>query len=128
MLTSSKTDIASYPPNDKKMTASSKYGGICEDMLGVESVCGQWAEWLTSVPLIVYMTIAVEDKKSLALGDFIVIGSCFLCVFCGFLLTLSQKSSRVGLGLLLLSIFAVCVTIIFLSFSTGTSLAWEQCF
>lgn len=92
-------------------------------MLGVESVCGQWAEWLTSVPLIVYMTIAVEDKKSLTLGDFIVIGSCFLCVFCGFLLTLSQNSSRVGMGLLLLSIFAVCVTVIFLTFSSGTSLA-----
>lgn len=97
-------------------------------MLGVESVCGQWAEWLTSVPLIVYMTIAVEDKKSLALGDFIVIGSCFLCVFCGFLLTLSQNSSRVGMGLLLLSFFSVCVTVIFLSFSTGTSVAREQYF
>ena len=107
------------------LIASAKYGGICEDMLGVESVCGQWAEWLISVPLIVYMTIAVEDKKSLGWEDFVIIGSCFLCVFCGFLLTLAQESSKTGFGLLLLSIGAVCVSVTFLSYSTGAHTVHE---
>ena len=109
-----------------KITASLRYGGICEDMLGVESVCGQWAEWMTSVPLIVYMTIAVEDKKTLVWGDFVVIGSCFLCVFCGFLLNFSQNRFQTGMGLLLLSFLAVFVTVIFLSYSTGTLHIWKE--
>lgn len=89
-------------------------------MLGVESVCGQWAEWLTSVPLIVYMTIAVEDKLALDGEDYIIIGSCVGCILFGFLMNFSYKENyHAGLTLLFLSFAAIGVTGICLSNIAG---------
>jgi DMSO reductase anchor subunit len=89
-------------------------------MLGVESVCGQWAEWLTSVPLIVYMTIAVEDKLALDGEDYIIIGSCVGCILFGFLMNFShQDNNHAGLTLLFLSFAAIGVTGICLSNIAG---------
>jgi hypothetical protein len=45
---------------------------------------GQWAEWLCSVPLLLYMSVAIEDKPALTLKDIVVIGSVVLTVACGF--------------------------------------------
>ena len=91
------------------------YGGICIDMLGVESVCGQWAEWLTSVPLIVYMTIAVEDKQTLNSHDFVIISSCVMCIAFGFVMNFPWLNSSSGGILLFLSFASIGVTVICLS-------------
>lgn len=92
-------------------------------MLGVESLCGQWAEWLTSVPLIVYMAIAVEDKKALDKIDGLIIVSCFMCIFFGFILNIStDDNSSLGIVLLTLSFGAIGFTIICLCCVSGKSL------
>ena len=95
-------------------------------MLGVESLCGQWAEWLTSVPLIVYMTIAVEDKTALDKIDGLIIASCFMCIFFGFILNISADDhSGLGIVLLMLSFGAIGLTITCLCCVSGKSLAIE---
>ena len=42
------------------LTAYYRWGGTCTNVFGVETVTSQWAEWLTSVPLIVYMAVAIK--------------------------------------------------------------------
>ena len=44
------------------LTAYWGYGGVCTDMLGAQSPCAMWAEWLCSVPLLLYMSIAIEGR------------------------------------------------------------------
>ena len=88
-------------------------------MLGVESVCGQWAEWLTSVPLIVYMTIAIEDKLVLSRQDYIIISSCVMCIVFGFVMNFPWINSAFGVALLVLSFGSIGVTIVFLNHHAG---------
>ena len=88
-------------------------------MLGVESVCGQWAEWLTSVPLIVYMTIAVEDKEVLCGQDYAIIISCVMCIVFGFVMNFPWLNSALGGVLLVFSFGSIGVTVLTLYYQAG---------
>ena len=66
------------------LTAFWGYGGVFTDVLGAQSPCAMWAEWMCSVPLLLYMSIAIEDKPALTGKDILVILAIVLCVSCGF--------------------------------------------
>ena len=63
------------------------HGGVCKDALGVESPVAQWSEWIVSVPLMVYINIAVEDKnKELINSDLAVIMLTSVSIILGFMM------------------------------------------
>lgn len=97
------------------LTASIGYGGICIDIFGVESVGGQWAEWFVTVPLITYLTIAVEDKKRLENLDYLLIFSCLMCIICGFSMNNIGEYFYFGLTLLVLPWGSIVATVVVLN-------------
>jgi hypothetical protein len=97
------------------LTAAIGYGGICIDVFGVESVAGQWAEWFVTVPLITYLTIAVEDKKRLENLDYLLIFSCLMCIICGFCMNNVGEFFYLGVTMLVLAWGSIVATVILLN-------------
>lgn len=60
-----------------------RYHSICKDALGMETFSSQWPEWLVDVPLLGYITVALEDKYELAREDIILICMMFSMIFFG---------------------------------------------
>lgn len=83
------------------LTYSNSHGGICRDVLGMESPAAQWSEWLTSVPLMAYIAVAVEDKISLTKSDYMVIFGLFLAVAFGASMNLKVENYGAGVFLFL---------------------------
>lgn len=83
------------------LTYSKDYGGICRDVLGIDSSAAQWSEWITCVPLMAYIAVAVEDKERLTRNDCCVITGLFLAVFSGALMNFHLESYAVGVFLFL---------------------------
>jgi hypothetical protein len=59
------------------------YHSICKDALGMETFSSQWPEWLVDVPLLGYITVALEDKYELGTEDIILICMMFSMIFFG---------------------------------------------
>lgn len=59
---------------------------VCRDALGMDTPNCQWPEWLVAAPLLVYIAIAVEDKKKLTVEDWLIIILMFLCILFGFVM------------------------------------------
>jgi hypothetical protein len=83
------------------LTYSNSHGGICRDVLGIDSSAAQWSEWLTSVPLMAYIAVAVEDKIRLTKSDYMVIGGLFLAVLLGAMMNLKIDNYAAGIFLFL---------------------------
>lgn len=101
------------------LTAYVGYGGICIDIFGVESVAGQWAEWFVTVPLITYLTIAVEDKERLENQDFLIIISCLMCIICGFFMNEIGGFMYMGIALLVICWGSIVAAVIILNRAAG---------
>jgi hypothetical protein len=101
------------------LTATIGYGGICMDIFGVESVAGQWSEWFVTVPLITYLTIAVEDKKRLENLDYLLIFSCSMTIICGFGMNFVNKFTYLGVPLLTVAWGSIVATVIVVNRSAG---------
>ena len=71
------------------LTSEIDYGGICRDVLDVESPAAQWSEWLACVPLMTYLVVALEDKDALTLADYAIIFLMGFSVLSGFLMNLN---------------------------------------
>ena len=66
-----------------------EFGGICKDSFGVVSPASQWPEWITSVPLLVYVALSIDSRRSkLKTKDCIVITSMATCILAGYMLQL----------------------------------------
>lgn len=59
------------------------YRSICKDALGMETFSSQWPEWLVDVPLLGYITVALEDKYELGREDIVLICMMFSMIFFG---------------------------------------------
>ena len=59
------------------------YQSICKDAFGMETFSSQWPEWLVDVPLLGYITVALEDKFELGREDVILICMMFSMIFFG---------------------------------------------
>jgi len=89
------------------LTAYYRWGGTCTNVFGVETVTSQWAEWLTSVPLIVYMAVAIKDSPTMTLEDItIVVCSAFAVIF-GFLTNFNTMPLGLGIFLVLCGGFSL---------------------
>jgi uncharacterized membrane protein YbaN (DUF454 family) len=76
---------------------------VCEDALGIETFTAQWAEWLVTVPLLSYVTLAIEDKRSLTKEDKLSIVSVFFMILFGFAMNFVKNSPVYGWTLFSLS-------------------------
>lgn len=94
------------------LTVTLNWGGVCKDVLGVESTAAQWAEWLVTVPLMVYMTLAIDDKPSLTGEDLIIILVFVIAITFGFLLNLGSLPQALGYALFVLGCCSISVTVI----------------
>ena len=90
------------------LTFSRNYGGICRDVLGVETGAAQWSEWITCVPLMVYVAIAVDHKPYLSWTDCGIIGGIFVAISCGVVMNFDLISYNYGIFLF---IFGTCASI-----------------
>ena len=100
------------------LTSTLNWGGICTDVLGVESTSAQWAEWLVTVPLMVYMTVAMEDKPNLGREDAIIVFVFFLAISFGFLLNFRSMPASLGYFLFVLGCCSISVSVVLDIFST----------
>ena len=100
--------IAAIAGSSSFMTFSRNYGGICMDVLGVETSAAQWSEWVTCVPLMVYVAIAVDHKPCLSWMDCGIVGGVFLAMSCGVVLNFDLVSRGFGIFLF---IFGTCASI-----------------
>jgi hypothetical protein len=66
---------------------------ICKDVFGVETYQAQWAEWITTVPLLGYITIALEDKSKISWRDKGAIASTALMIAFGFAMNFKGAES-----------------------------------
>ena len=82
------------------------YGSICRDALGMQTFSSQWPEWLVDVPLLGYITVALEDKYELGREDIILITMMFCMIFFGFLANLTTDRLT---GCVLLTISGCCI-------------------
>lgn len=67
------------------------YGGTCVSSLGSITQLLMWPEWVSTVPVLVYLTIVVIDKPSFSSGDIAYMITMFLSLFTSFLIELTQK-------------------------------------
>jgi signal transduction histidine kinase len=94
------------------LTFSWHWGGVCTDVLGVDSTAAQWAEWLVTVPLMVHMTLAMEDKKSLTSHDVTILAVFVLAISFGFLLNFKNMPMAAGYVMFVLGCCSITVTIV----------------
>lgn len=52
------------------LTSSLNWGGVCEDRFGVRTPATQIGEWISCVPLIIFMVISVDNKQRMSTRDF----------------------------------------------------------
>ena len=93
------------------ITFLNEFGGICTDVFGVPSTTPQWAEWIVTVPLMVYMTLALEEKEALTLRDKVIL-AVFVCAI-GFGFLLNFKSMGVPMGIVLFVLGCCSITVNF---------------
>lgn len=91
------------------LTFIMNYGGICTDVFGVVSTTPQWAEWLVTVPLMVYMTLTIEDKPALTTRDKMILGVFVLAIAFGFLLNFRDIGQPLGIVLFVLGCCSITV-------------------
>jgi hypothetical protein len=108
------------------LTFLMNYGGICTDVFGVVSTTPQWAEWLVTVPLMVYMTLAIEDKPALTFRDKAVIAVFICAIAFGFLLNFRGMGQPMGFVLFILGCFSITVNF-WLDRIYGSKLEGEIC-
>jgi hypothetical protein len=91
------------------ITIANGYTHICIDSLGISTYHTQWAEWLVTVPLLGYITCAVDDKIALSNQDIMVIALMFLTIFFGFLMNLPNVSASEEIGIFYFIVSCMCV-------------------
>eukprot|EP01041_Mallomonas_annulata_P009292 gene9292-19286_t len=62
------------------LSAGWSWGGTCEDPFGVSIHATQISEWITCVPLLYYVVIALDDKESFSKRDKVAIVSIFIAM------------------------------------------------
>lgn len=104
--------VSSIAASSFFLTFAWHWGGVCTDVLGVDSTAAQWAEWLVTVPLMVYMTLAMEDKKSLTSHDLTILAVFILAISFGFLLNFKNMPTAAGYVMFVLGCCSITVTIV----------------
>lgn len=97
------------------LSVAFNWGGVCTTVLGATTQFSLWSEWLSTVPLLVYFTIAIVDKSELVWEDYAFITSNFLSILFGFLANFAPLL-WVCLLLLAFSVLGYCPNFIMPSF------------
>jgi hypothetical protein len=70
--------------------------GVMQDIFGVYSHTSQWAEWLITVPMMVFIALAIEWKPRLTRDDSIILSVFIIAIIFGFLLHIDGLSVELG--------------------------------
>jgi len=93
------------------LTYMYNWGGVCKDSFGVVTPAAQWPEWVTSVPFLVFITLAIDsNKKNLAFIDYFVIVGMAICIGLGWALQL-QLPGVWSTTILIISNLAIVSTV-----------------
>ena len=79
---------------------------VCRDALGMDTPGVQWPEWMVAAPLLVYITIAIEDKSELTVEDYAIIILMFLCILFGFVMNFFED---LAWGIILYILSTLCM-------------------
>ena len=79
---------------------------VCRDALGMDTPGVQWPEWMVAAPLLVYITIAIEDKSELSVEDYAIIILMFLCILFGFVMNFFMD---LAWGIILYTLSTLCM-------------------
>lgn len=66
------------------------WGGLCIDKFNVASPAAIWGEWAATGPLLIFLTITIDNKTAFTKIDVIIIFSFFMCILFGFFIVLEQ--------------------------------------
>eukprot|EP01041_Mallomonas_annulata_P006217 gene6217-12595_t len=96
------------------------WGGVCEDAFGVRSRASRAGEWISCVPLLLYIVISIDNKDRLFPKDIAILSSITVAMIFTFLLQfpISIEVSIVFLSLGLF--FALISAILFISKESST--------
>jgi hypothetical protein len=94
------------------LTLILNWGGVLEDCMGVFSNTAQWAEWLITVPMMVYIALAIEDKPFLSKDDKIILIVFKSAIVFGFLLNVDGIPLALGYTIFLLGCCSLTVNIV----------------
>lgn len=90
------------------------WGGLCIDTIGFSSPASMWGEWLTSGPLLIFITVSLADKDNMGWIDVFIIFSFFVCIFTAWLIIIPQSHGSAAF-LLTLS-FVAYIPVIYLPY------------
>jgi hypothetical protein len=81
------------------------WGGVCVDVLNVASPAAIWGEWIACGPLLVFITVTVDNKPRLTKMDWFMMVTFFLCLITGLFIIPPQP-----FGLAQFWLFVSCLT------------------
>lgn len=87
------------------LAVTSNWGGLCVDSIGVASPASIWGEWISTGPLMLFITLSVVDKPALTYEDIFIIVTFWLCLIFGFVLIFDQPSWLAAIWLSLSCVF-----------------------
>ena len=96
------------------------WGGICIDMFQVASPASIWGEWASTGPLLIFLTITIDNKSVFTKLDIMIISCFFMCIVFGFCIIPNQ--TIVSARFLLFMSFVAYTPVLYLPFYTYNDL------
>jgi hypothetical protein len=109
--------VSSIAGSASLLTFAIDWGGVMLDVFGVYSNAAQWAEWLVTVPMMVYIALAIEIKPFLNRSDFIILFVFLFAILFGFLLNVDGIPKVLGYVMFILGCCSLTVTVVTDKFS-----------
>lgn len=94
------------------LTFALNWGGTLTDVLGVHSSGAQWAEWLVTVPMMVFMALAIENKPRLTKDDIIILLVFATAICFAFLLNVEGMPIELGWAMFILGCCSLTAKIV----------------
>jgi hypothetical protein len=109
--------VSSISGSASLLTFAINWGGIMTDVFGVSSIASQWAEWLVTVPMMVYIALAIEIKPALTKSDIIILSVFGIAIVFGFLLNIDDIPVELGYVFFIMGCCCLTVTLVTDSFN-----------
>jgi hypothetical protein len=104
--------VSSIAGSASLLTFAINWGGVMTDVFGVYSNASQWAEWLVTVPMMVYIALAIEIKPVLTKNDVIILLVFFIAIIFGFVLNIDGIPVELGFIFFIMGCLCLTVTLV----------------
>mmetsp|Transcript_22336 Transcript_22336/g.21576 ORF Transcript_22336/g.21576 Transcript_22336/m.21576 type:complete len:843 (-) Transcript_22336:1181-3709(-) len=102
--------VSSIAATASLLTFAINWGGVVNDVFSVYSNAAQWADWLVTVPMMVYIALAIEIKPVLTKNDIIILFVVFFAIVFGFVLNINGIPMELGYFLFAMGCCSLTVT------------------